>query len=152
MDTWDWVENFVEGKDPGSNDPRFSFDAINGTLRFRVRTQCASCSNVAPLRDKIVEISGFANLLDIIPTFQPATGTLSWNTPKHPEALPAADRFMAFAGDLRDVGDLTQTCRRHRLRRDSRHTAAARRLPEHPRPAADTAGGTGQLRGDWRGE
>ncbi len=78
-------------------------DSTNGYLYVVVSSTAPGFGSV---HFGIVRISGLPKLLDIIPTFQPAAGTISWVTPKHPEALPAANRFMAFAGDLRDVHDL----------------------------------------------
>jgi hypothetical protein len=74
-------------------------DAINGNIYVAVRSYLGG----TPGGYSIVQISGLPSLLDIVPTFQPAAGTLSWVTPKHPEALPAADRFQVYVGDLRDL-------------------------------------------------
>ena len=86
-------------------------DAVNGNLyvAIAVQTECGSIST--PQTNQAWKISGLPNLLDIIPTFTPASESLSWVTPKHPEALPAADRFMVYAGDvaaLREDGDFTR--------------------------------------------
>lgn len=74
-------------------------DAVNGTALL------VAGGSTEP--EELIEISGLPTLLDIIPTFQPAAGTLSWTTPKHPEALPAADRFMVFAGDVPSAGNIS---------------------------------------------
>ena len=81
-------------------------DNINGSLYLATQS---SLFNGGPVMEQygIVKISGLPTLLDIIPTFQPAAGTLSWITPKHPEALPAADRFQVYVGDVRAPGDLS---------------------------------------------
>jgi hypothetical protein len=80
-------------------------DAINGSLYLAVFS-ALSCQGASfQYGYGIVKVGGLPTLLDIIPTFTPATGTLSWVTPKHPEALPTADRFQVFTGDLRDLPD-----------------------------------------------
>ena len=74
-----------------------AIDSTNGVLYVAVQSSKPGFVNP---HYGIVRISGLATLLDIIATFQPAAGTLSWVTPKHPEALPAADRFMVFGGSI----------------------------------------------------
>jgi len=78
-------------------------DQINGRMLLTIRSadfeSMPSATCIGGI-DELVEVSGLPTLLDIIPTFQPASETLSWITPKHPEALPAADRFMVYAGDI----------------------------------------------------
>ena len=69
-------------------------DAINGSALLNTRTMFG---------EDVIEIRGLPTLLDIIPTFQPASETLSWVTPKHPEALPSADNFQVYAGNIDDL-------------------------------------------------
>jgi hypothetical protein len=79
-------------------------DAINGRMYLKVWSQMEN----TPGTFFVVQISGLTSLLDIVPTFQPSTDTISWTTPKHPEALPAADRFQVFAGEIADLPDFGQ--------------------------------------------
>ena len=75
-------------------------DATNGYLYIALISNLRCGGQNQETGVGIVRLTGLPNLLDIIPTFQPAAGTLSWVTPKHPEALPAADRFMVFEGSI----------------------------------------------------
>lgn len=83
-------------------------DSINGRLYLAVRSAALGGAYDGY---GVLMISGLPTLLDIIPTFQPATQTLGWVAPKHPEALPAADRFLVYAGDIATLhadGDFTR--------------------------------------------
>jgi len=84
-----------------------SVDAVNGHLYLAIKSfrNCEFSPTNEPINSSIIRISGLPTLLDIVPTFTPGSGSLSWITPKHPEALPAADTFQIFTGDIRDVSD-----------------------------------------------
>lgn len=82
-------------------------DPINGYLYLDISLQNRTTSTPSSLVSFLMRIEGLPRLLDIIPTFQPAAGTLSWVTPKHPEALPAADRFMVFGGSIDTTGTMS---------------------------------------------
>jgi hypothetical protein len=104
-DRWLWM---LDGWEDGNSvDARFSLDPTIGTLRFRMRTQCASCP-IAQTQDKIVQMSGFITLLEVAQSFEPVAGNLAFRVPAMPEGLPAADFFDTYWGDLSTVGDWSQ--------------------------------------------
>jgi hypothetical protein len=53
----------------------------------------------------LIAVHGLPTLLDITATYQPGSGAFTWNTPKYPETLKAADRFQVFTGNIRDLPD-----------------------------------------------
>ena len=77
-------------------------DSVNGRIDL-VTKNSVSFPDSITTSFAILRISGLPSLLDIIPTFQPTSETLSWITPKHPEALPAADNFQVYAGNIDDL-------------------------------------------------
>ena len=56
----------------------------------------------------IVRISGLTPLVDIISSFQPLSGTISWISPEHPEGLSGADYYLVYGGSVAVLPDFTQ--------------------------------------------
>ncbi len=82
-------------------------DPINGFmyLGFVVTNDAGSLGSASSY--VVLKVSGLPTLLDIILSYQPPS-TLSFNVPVHPEALPGADSFSVYAGDVATVSDLSQ--------------------------------------------
>jgi hypothetical protein len=83
--------------------PTMSFDAVNGVLVITLQSSCfadngGTCTYVA--RGWRAEIPGFTPLLDIFQSYEPASSSLSFVVPKHPEGLATADFFDTFVGVL----------------------------------------------------
>jgi len=80
----------------------------SNTIDSGITSDCVPCTGYSGAQNAIVRISGLPSVLEVIPTFEPSAGTLSWVVPRHPEALPAAERFSVYAGDLRDLPDFSR--------------------------------------------
>lgn len=85
----------------------FGIDSINGILYASVQLYNASPGGGSSLQERIVQITGLPTVLDIILSYQPPS-TLSFNVPVYPEALPGADSFSVYSGDVATASDLSQ--------------------------------------------
>ncbi len=86
-------------------------DAINGAVYYQFGVQVIA-DGMSAYHEVIVRISGLPTLLDILLSYQPSS-TLTFNVPVHPEALPAADSFSIYAGDVETLPDLSQASPLH---------------------------------------
>lgn len=92
-----------------------AFDPTLGRLYLLLRTHCggSSCSvSGGPVPSYygrwIAAISGFTTTFEILQTYTPASGPISFRVPYMPEGFPAADYFDTYYGDLATVGDWSQ--------------------------------------------
>ena len=54
------------------------------------------------------EIGGFATTFEVLQSYIPTSGPLTFRVPQWPEGFPAADFFDTYTGDLSTVGDWSQ--------------------------------------------
>lgn len=98
------------------------FDAVNGILTFSAMAYCVEPAEPRgshmcaygtypyptpglSVVNRVFRISGFARLIDIFQSYQPATGPLSFRVPAMPDGLAGADHFDTYWGELATVGD-----------------------------------------------
>ncbi len=98
------------------------FDAVDGSVIFPFRSFCSlSCQgtgcggNCPPTygafpftKWRVIKFEGFAKLFDLVQTYNPASASLTFTVPAHPEGLRGADWFDTYYGDLAMVGDWSQ--------------------------------------------
>ncbi len=84
-----------------------SFDAIRGRAFLTLPLDSYS-HNEYPSGTRIVAISGFAPLFDIIQSFEPETGNIGFVVPVHPEGFDRADYFDTYWGPLERPLDLSR--------------------------------------------
>lgn len=82
-------------------------DPINGYLYLMVDYVRSSDCQAQPTTDFFMRLSGIPSLLDIILSYQPPS-TLTFNVPVHPEALPSAESFSVYSGNVSTVSDLSE--------------------------------------------
>lgn len=56
----------------------------------------------------VFEFTGFSTLFEILQTYEPTSGPLSFRVPYMPEGFPGASYFDTYYGDLATVGDWSQ--------------------------------------------
>lgn len=100
-----------------SDGPLFSgcqlfFDEEKGRLLIPVQSSCYDegwTGQCAYNENRwVIAISGFTTTFDILQTYTPASGQLSFRVPHMPEGLQYADWFDTYYGDLATVGDWSQ--------------------------------------------
>ena len=93
------------------NSLAISFDPIRGALLVGVFNSSAAnpAENetyvAAPQR---IIITGLTTLFEVIQTFEPTPGPISFRVPHMPEGFQFADHFDTFWGDILTVGDWSQ--------------------------------------------
>ncbi len=105
---WPWT-NVNEGR--GS----ILFDRGLGALHLLTTNQCRghasdNCESVAFYGGGPTwfRIRGFATTFEILQTYTPTSGPISFRVPYMPEGFPAADWFDTYYGELATVGDWSQ--------------------------------------------
>ena len=101
---------------PDRNWGKLEFDASGGRVLIPIVSQCITggrCPGYSPLEPPpplywLAAIEGFATTFDILQTYSPIQGPLSFTVPYMPEGLPAANYFDTYYGDLATVGDWSQ--------------------------------------------
>ncbi len=102
-----------------SNRGGFVFDAGQGRVIIPVHTtcnyddslsrnNCRASSYDDPNVNAWFVISGFTTTFDILQSYEPTSGPISFRVPYMPEGFAAADWFDTYYGDLATVGDWTQ--------------------------------------------
>jgi hypothetical protein len=92
-----------------SEDCRLTFDGGRGRVLIPLRDYCRStsypysCSYES--KSWIAAIQGFATTFEILQTYEPSTGEISFRVPYMPEGFEGADWFDTYWGDLTTVGD-----------------------------------------------
>jgi hypothetical protein len=89
----------------------WSFDSVNGVLYIALTHGWSTDpggTTVSGGGRGVIRVSGFATVADIMLSYEPTAGLLSFRTPRYPEGLPAADYFDTYYGDLATVGDWSQ--------------------------------------------
>ncbi len=95
--------------DNGGLLPRVVFDRHNGRLIAVLQSSCsggASCPYQTQAH--VVAFGGFSPIFEILQTYAPTSGPISFRVPYMPEGFPAADWFNTYYGDLANVGDWNQ--------------------------------------------
>ncbi len=83
------------------------FDDKGGRFLIPIRNKCFGDCTYAN-GNSVIAISGFATTFEILQTYEPTLGPISFRVPYMPEGLPAADWFDTYYGDLATVGDWSQ--------------------------------------------
>ena len=83
--------------------PRVAVDPFHGTLYIDVEITNRSGSVQITNRRVQEAVTGLATLAEILLSYEPAGGALSWRTPGFPLGLPSADRFEIYTGALGHV-------------------------------------------------
>ena len=91
----------------------FRFDDKNGRVSIPMTSTCNyDEDSVSPQclygNNWIVTIEGFTTTFDILQTYTPTSGPISFRVPYMPEGMEAADWFDTYVGDLATVGDWSQ--------------------------------------------
>ncbi len=83
------------------------FDPQGGRLLLWLESVCNTPGCYAPQR-WVAAIEGFTSMFEILQTYTPTSGPISFRVPYMPEGFPAADSFSTYHGDLSTVGDWSQ--------------------------------------------
>ncbi len=112
------IDTFMVSDNPASR--IHDFDATNGRLFLAgVETLCrpinegGSCADVLgsqpyPSQVWVMAVTGFATAFEILQTYTPTSGPISFRVPYMPEGFQAADWFDTYYGDIASVGDWGQ--------------------------------------------
>jgi len=98
---------------PVTNPGVVTFDPIRGRLYLVIQTRCVSdlsteCSYSTDWTSSVVMVDGFTTVFEILQSYEPTSGPLSFRVPYMPEGLQYADYFDTYYGDLATVGDWSQ--------------------------------------------
>jgi hypothetical protein len=91
---------------------RLIFDDKNGRVLIPVISECIKRANPGDCQYLpqawIMEIGGFATAFEILQSYTPTSGPLSFRVPAIPEGMAAAEYFDTYYGTLATVGDWSQ--------------------------------------------
>lgn len=114
----DRIRSFPIGQGGGiSNSAKVSFDPYKGHLYVTLASACESNSLSGPCEygdptshsiQWVGRIEGFATIFEILQSYEPIFGDVSFHVPVAPEGFSYADSFDTYYGDLSTVGDWSQ--------------------------------------------
>ena len=81
-----------------------TFDRSGGRVLIFVTSRCGLCDDYAD-KDWVVAIEGFTTTFEVLQSYEPTSGPVSFRVPYMPEGFPAASYFDTYYGDLATVGD-----------------------------------------------
>ncbi len=85
-----------------------TFDRMNGEFVIPLRGDCVGSGCEYGPTIWVARISGFATTFEILQTYTPTPGPISFRVPYMPEGFRSADWFDTYHGDLATVGDWSQ--------------------------------------------
>jgi hypothetical protein len=75
-------------------------DPFNGALYWDIEITNKSITSQISRRTQELRITGLPALAELMLSYEPGGGSLSWRTPGRPLGLPSADRFQVYTGAL----------------------------------------------------
>ena len=88
---------------------QLSFDDKNGRLIFGFRNTClGEPAGTCPGKFTLASIHGFTTTFEILQSYTPPSGPISFRVPYMPEGFQFADWFDTYYGTLATVGDWSQ--------------------------------------------